>query len=53
MPEMVGANEVARLLLRVTVCAALAVATDCAAKASDTGVNEIGSAAVPFTSRTC
>lgn len=50
LPEMVVVSEVARLLVRVTVCVALAVATVCAAKVSEVGENEIGSAAVPFTS---
>lgn len=50
---MVGLTEVARLLVRVTGWAVLAVPTVCVAKVSEVGENERGRAAVPFTSRIC
>ncbi len=53
LPVIVGVNELARLLVSVTVCDALVVATGWAAKVSDVGVNEIGRAEVPFTSKIC
>ncbi len=53
LPVTVGLREVARLLVSVRVWAVLVVATACAAKVSEVGVNEIGRAEVPFTSRTC
>src|SRR5580658_8724724 len=50
---MVGVNAVARLLVMVTVCGALLVATVCDANVSDVGANVSGSATVPFASRIC
>src|SRR5579863_1034498 len=50
---MLGLTDVDRLLVSVTVCAALEVPTICAANVSDAGVNESGSAALPLTSRIC
>src|ERR1035438_8410931 len=50
---MLGLTEGARLLVIVTVCAGLVVATVCVANVSDVGANVSGNAAVPFTSRTC
>jgi len=53
LPAITGLTEVERLLVIVTVCAALVVATVCAAKVRDVGAKVSGNAAVPFTSNIC
>lgn len=53
LPRMFGFSEVDWLLVIVTVCGALLVATVCAAKVSDVGLKVSGRAAVPFKSRIC
>ena len=53
LPVMVGLSAVERLLVRVIVCAALLVATVCAANVSDAGENESGRTAVPLASAIC
>src|SRR5580692_3539362 len=50
---MVGLTAVARLFVRVTVCAALVVATVCAAKVRVAGAKVKGKAAAPLASTTC
>jgi len=50
---MVGLTEVLRLLVRVTVWAALVVATVCATNVSVVGANVNGRAAVPLVSSIC
>src|SRR3982074_483297 len=50
---MFGLTDVARLFVRVTVWAALVVATVCAAKVSVAGANVNGRAEVPLALRTC
>src|SRR5579864_2362434 len=53
LPVMVGVSAVARLLVIVTVWAALAVATVWAANVSVPGLKESGCTAGPFKSKTC
>src|SRR4029077_11388532 len=53
LPVTAGLTLVARLLVIVMVCAALAVPTAWAAKVRLGGAKVSGRAAVPFTSRTC
>jgi integral membrane sensor domain MASE1 len=50
---MTGLTDVLRLLVSVTVCAALLVATVCAAKVSVVGAKVSGSALVPLASSIC
>src|ERR1700677_2636713 len=50
---MTGLIDVPRLLVIVTVCAALEVSTLCAANANEAGAKVSGRTAVPFTSSTC
>lgn len=53
LPTMVGLTEVLSVLVRVTILAALVVATVWDAKVSDAGENVNGRAAVPLAFRTC
>jgi hypothetical protein len=53
LPAITGLTDVARTLVTVTVCAALVVATPCAANVSEVGENARGNVAVPLTSRIC
>src|SRR5580704_5636347 len=52
-PAITGLTDAARTLVTVTVCAALVVATPCAANVSEVGENARGNVAVPLTSRIC
>ena len=53
LPVMIELMAVVRLLVRVTFCEALLVATVCAANVRDAGENDSGRTAVPLASRIC